>query len=168
MMIVNELSCKWRNFHKAWVVHICKTAGITNSQFAKNMVKLAICLSSPPDDLILAQEMGKELLKVMGSDSTNPLETSETYAIINHSTTSAVASSIIEVIESVIVDMDWATTRLKKLSLVTLKLTSLDLNGEHASALSLEETLYSRAEALVRVLSSFVLMNMKGKLKKLI
>ncbi|KAJ9699622.1 hypothetical protein PVL29_005473 [Vitis rotundifolia] len=161
MMIGNKLPCKWRIFHGAWAVRICNTSGITNSKVAKNLVELAICLSSPPDDLILAQEMAKELLKVMGSESSNPLETSETYAIINHSTTSAVASSILEFIESVIVDMDWATAKLKTFSPVTLETTSLDLNGGHAPAFSLEETLYSRAEALVRVLSSFVLMNMK-------
>ena len=167
MMIGHELPCEWRDFNRDWAVCICNTRGITNSKVAKSLVKLAICLSSPPDDLILAQEMTKELLKVMGSEGSNPLETSETsetYAIINHSTTSATASSILEIIESVIVDMDWVTAKLKTFSPVTLKTTSLDLSGEHASALGFEETLYSRAEALVRVFSSFVLMNMKGKL----
>lgn len=163
-MIGDKLPSKWRNFNGVWAHRICNTNGITNVKVAKSMIKLAICLSSPPDDLILAQEMAKELLKVMGSESSNPLETSETYAIINQSTTSAVASSILEFIESVIFDLDWATAKLKTFSPVTQKTISLDLNGEHASSLHWEETLYSRAEGLVRVLSSFVLMNMRGKL----
>ncbi|KAK9288581.1 hypothetical protein L1049_017040 [Liquidambar formosana] len=164
LMIGNKLHCKWRNFHGAWAIRVCKSSGVMNPKVAKSVATLAICLSSPPNDLILAQDLVMELLKVMGSlgsEQSSPLEISETYPIINRSTSTAIASSILQVIESVIVDMDWATMKLRTFSLVTQRSTSIDQNGAHAPGLALEEVIYSRAEAVVKVLSSFVEMDLK-------
>ncbi|KAK3017972.1 hypothetical protein RJ639_002729 [Escallonia herrerae] len=105
--------------------------------------------------------MAKELLKVVGSEMINPLEKSEIYPVISHSTKYVVASSILTLIESVIVDMDWVTMKLKTYSTATQKGIMLDQNEEHAPGFQLEETLYSTAEAVVKVLSSFVVMNLK-------
>ncbi|XP_059632748.1 uncharacterized protein LOC132275304 [Cornus florida] len=159
-LIGNNLHCERRNFLGAWAARICKGSQISNSKFAKNVVTIAVCLSSPPNDLVVAQDIAKELLKVMGSESSSSLETSETYPIINHSTVTPVASSILQLIESVFIDIDWAIMKLKSYS-VSEKGMSLSQSREVAPGLALEEVLYSRTEAVVKVLSSFVLMHLK-------
>ncbi|KAA8548947.1 hypothetical protein F0562_000631 [Nyssa sinensis] len=161
MMIGNKLPYERRNFLGAWAVRLCKSSDVANSKVAKNVVMIAICLSSP-NDLVVAQDMAAEVLKVMGSvRSSSKLEMSETYPVINHSSNTAIASSILQLLESVFIDMDWVTMKLKTYSAVAQKGISLDQNGELAPGLALEETLYSRAEAVVKVLSSFVVMNLK-------
>ncbi|XP_017975888.1 PREDICTED: Fanconi anemia group I protein homolog isoform X1 [Theobroma cacao] len=160
LMIGHKLPCKWRNSHAAWAIHICKTSNTTDSNIAKSMVRLAISLSSPPTDLHVAQDMLKELLKFIGSNSSDSSQVSE-YLLINQSTTTAVASCLLQITDAVIVDMDWATKKLKAASQVAQKSTHLNQNGEHNSGLVFEENLYSRVKAVVEVLSSFVLMSLK-------
>ncbi|KAK2990118.1 hypothetical protein RJ640_014787 [Escallonia rubra] len=161
MMIGNKLYGERRNSLGAWAISICKSKDIENSKIAKSAVSLALSLCSPPDDLVVAENMAKELLKVVGSEMISPLEKSEIYPVISHSTKYVVASSILTLIESVIVDMDWVTMKLKTYSTATQKGIMLDQNEEHAPSFQLEETLYSTAEAVVKVLSSFVVMNLK-------
>ncbi|KAJ4968206.1 hypothetical protein NE237_014907 [Protea cynaroides] len=161
LMIGNQLPYKLRNYQGAWAIRICKSNTIMNSKTAKSVVALAICLSSPPYDLIVAQDMTAELLKVIGSGESDPVEKSETYPIINHSTGNTIASSILQLIESVIIDLDWAVRKLKASSAITQRGSCLDQYGEKAPGLILEEALYSRSEALVNLLSFFVVMNLK-------
>ncbi|KAF8387882.1 hypothetical protein HHK36_026544 [Tetracentron sinense] len=161
LMIGNKLPCKLRNYHGAWAIRICKNNCIINSKAAKSVVALAISLNSPPNDLIVAQDTASELLKVMGSEERDPVEASEMYPIINHSTGTAITSFLLQSIESVIVDLDWAITKLKAFSPVTRRINCLDQDGEKAPGLTLEEVLYSRSEGLVKLLSSFVVMSLK-------
>lgn len=162
-MIGNILPCKWKDSQGVWAVGFCKSNSITNTNVAKGVVKLSICLSSPPNDLCVAQVVAEELLKVTGSGSGNSLEVSELYPLINQSTSTSVTSCILQLTEAVIVDMDWAIKKLKTFSLVTQKSIHVNHDGEHLSGLTFEEKLYWRTEALVKVLSSFVLMNLNSK-----
>lgn len=134
-----------------------------NPKAAKSLLTLAICLRSPQNDLIIAKDIAIELLKVTGSEKDDPLELSETYPLINHSTQTAITSCMLLFVESVISDMDWIIMKLKTYSVASQKKIYLDQTREHTPGLALEEFLYSRAEALVEVLASFVMMNLKGK-----
>ncbi|KAM4126898.1 hypothetical protein ACJW30_02G049000 [Castanea mollissima] len=161
LTIGNKLPCKWKNIHGAWAVCVGKRNHIMNSKVVKGIVTVALSLSLPPNDLIVAQDMASELLKVTGSETIGPIEMSESYPVINHSTSAAINSCILQLIEAILVDMDWATKKLKIFSLVTQRSINLNKSGEHAPGLAFEENLYTRAEAVVKVLSFFVLMNLK-------
>ncbi|KAJ6355815.1 hypothetical protein OIU78_004027 [Salix suchowensis] len=63
LVIGEQLPRKQRSSHGAWSIHVCKSNVIKNSKAARSVVALAISLSSPPSDLIVAQDMAKELLK---------------------------------------------------------------------------------------------------------
>ncbi|XP_043711857.1 Fanconi anemia group I protein isoform X2 [Telopea speciosissima] len=159
LMMGNKLPCKLRNYHGAWAIDICKSNTIMNSKTAKSVVAFAICLSLPPNDLIVAQDMAAELLKVNGSGESDPVKKSETYPLINHSTKNAIGSSLLQLIESVVLDLDWAVRKLKASFAITQR--CLDQYGEKAPGLILEEAVYLRSEALVNLLSFFVVMNLK-------
>lgn len=161
VMIGNELPCKWKNSHGTWAEGFCKSNSITNANVVKSVVKLAICLSSPPNDLFVAQSLAQELLKVTGSGCSDSLEVSELYPLINHSTSTTILSCILQLTEEVVSDMDWAIKKVKTFSLVTQKSIHVNHDEDHLSGLGFEENLYSRTEALVKVLSSFVLMSLK-------
>lgn len=161
-MMGNKLPCKLRNYHGAWAIHICKNNTKMNSKTAKSVVALAISLSSPPEDLNVAQDMAAELLKVNGSGEIDPVKKSETYPIINHSTKNAITSYLLQLIESVVLDLDWAVRKLKASSAITQRCSFLDQYGEKVPGLILEEALYLRSEALVNLLSFFVVMNLSG------
>ncbi|XP_058083253.1 uncharacterized protein LOC131231163 isoform X2 [Magnolia sinica] len=164
LMIGNKLSCKLRNFYGSWAVCICKSNSTVNSRAAQRVVALVIYLSSPPNDLMVAQDMASELLKVIGSDERDALQKSEIYPVINHSTENAIATMLLQFIESVLVDVDWAIKKLKAFSNIGHEIINLDNSdpcGERAPGLILEEALYSRSEALVNLLSSFAEMSLK-------
>ncbi|XP_057957699.1 uncharacterized protein LOC131150775 isoform X2 [Malania oleifera] len=161
LMVGKSLPPNWRNSHGDWAAYICRSSGITNPKVAGSMVKLALCLISPTNDLFLAHEMAAELLAVVGSESSSPVEKSETCPIINCSTTTAIVSSILKILESAVAETEWGTTKLKTISLVAQKSTSFDQDGEHVFLLAFEESLYRRFEGVVRVLSCFVLMSLK-------
>ena len=163
LMIGNKLPYKWKNIHGAWAVRVGKRNHITNSKVVKGIVTVALSLSLPPNDLIVAQDMASELLKVTGSETIDPIEMSESYPVVNHSTNAAINSCILQLIEAILVDMDWTTKKLKIFSLVTQRSINLNKSGEHAPGLAFEENLYTRAEAVVKVLSFFVLMSLKGR-----
>lgn len=161
MMIGNELPCKWKNSHGSWAEGFCKSNSITNANVVKGVVKLAICLNSPPNDLFVAQSLAQELLKVTVSESSDSLEVSEIYPLINQSTSTTIMSCILQLTEEVVSDMEWAIRKVKTFSLVTRKSILVNHDEDHLSGLGFEENLYSRTEALVKVLSSFVLMGLK-------
>ncbi|OVA13446.1 Fanconi anemia group I protein [Macleaya cordata] len=162
LMIGNKLPHNLRNFHGAWAIGICRNSIVENPKATKSLVALAMYLSSPPNDLKVAHDMASELLKVIGSEGTDPMEKSETYPIINCSTKSAIASTLLQLIDSVIGDVDWAITKLKAFSATTYGNAGLDQHeeGEKSPGLVLEEAVYSRSEALVNLLSCFAHMNL--------
>lgn len=157
-----KLPCKLSNSHGAWAISICKSNEILNSKVGKSLVTLAICLSSPPNDLIICQDMARALLQVIGSEGNVPMKVSEVYPLVNHLTSPTINSCILHIIEAVIVDMDWAIKKLKTFSLVSQKSIHLSQNIEQSLVLALEENLYARAEAVVKVLSSFASMSLNG------
>lgn len=161
-MIGHKLPCKWRSSHGAWAIRMCKTNNTTNSSIAKSMVRLATSLSSPPTDLLVAQEMLKELLRFIGPNNSDLSQVSE-YLVVNQSTTIAIASCLLQITDNVIIDVDWSTKKLKAASQVAQKTIHHNQNGEHNLGFTFEEIVYSRVKAVVEVLSSFVLMSLKGK-----
>ncbi|WCJ23472.1 Fanconi anemia group I protein [Euphorbia peplus] len=166
-IIGDKLPCKWRNSNGSWCIHACKTNDIKDPKAARSIIELAISLTSAPDDLVVARYMAKELLDVIGYAETDedgnrkkPLEMSELYPIINKSTSTAISSCILKLVEEVIVDTDWSIKKLKTSFLAEQKNICFSQNGEHAFGLAAEDNLYLRTEAVVKVLSSFVLMNL--------
>lgn len=160
MIIGNQLPAERRNLVGAWILHICKSSDLRNPKLARSWISLVVSLSLPPNDLTLSQEMASELLKVFRSGKSDP-DLSETFHVINKTTCAAIASSILQLVESNIVDMDWIITKLKTYSTATKKGVSLERNKNLEPRVALEETLYSRVEAIVKVLSNFVLLNLK-------
>lgn len=140
------------NILGSWAIQMCKSKNIANPKIAKSIVNLAALCTRAPNDLIVAQEMAMELAKTMQS----PSEKSEIYPIINRSTENAIATGLLQLAESVIAEMDRLSMKLKT------RLASAYKDGKHDLYLTLEETLYQRAEAVVELLSSFVVMNLKG------
>ncbi|KAM3265231.1 hypothetical protein P3L10_002225 [Capsicum annuum] len=107
--------------------------------------------------------MAAELLKVAGleSETGDSQVTLDAYSIINKSTSAPLASLILHLVESVILDTEWVIMKLKIYSLPNTRAVLVNQNGEKDTRLALEETVYSRAEAVVKVLSSFVKMDLK-------
>ncbi|KAI3756589.1 hypothetical protein L1987_56411 [Smallanthus sonchifolius] len=135
----------------SWAIHICESNNIVNPKIAKSIVSLALSCTQSPNDLIVAKEMAMELAKAMRS----PSEKSAIYAIITRSTETAIATALLQLVESVIADMDRLSMKLKTFLAGAYK------DGNHNPYFTLEETLYQRAEAVVELLSSFVVMNLK-------
>ncbi|XP_027115991.1 uncharacterized protein [Coffea arabica] len=160
MIIGNQLPAERRNLVGAWILHICKSIDLRNPKLARSWVYLVVSLSLPPNDLTVSQEMASELLKVLRLGKSDP-DLSETFHVINKTTCAAIASSILQIVESNIVDMDWIITKLKTYSSATQKGVSLEPDKSLGPGLVLEETLYCRVEAIIKVLSNFVLMNLK-------
>ncbi|KAF8021796.1 hypothetical protein BT93_G2051 [Corymbia citriodora subsp. variegata] len=162
LMITNKLPCQLRNSHGSWATQICKSNGIKDSKVVRSLVLLVIQLSSPPDDLIFAQDVATELCKVTGYASDDPVEMSESYPVVNKYTSIAVILCILQSVEAVICDVDWAIRKLKEFSLSSQNRIKTN-EGELALdvKLVLEDNLFSRSEAVVRVLSSFALMTLK-------
>ncbi|KAK4405546.1 Fanconi anemia group I protein [Sesamum angolense] len=136
LMIGNKLPEERRNLVGSWVTRICK-------------------------NLDVAQNMAAELLRVVGSEDTDPLDISETFPVINKLTDAAIVSTILQSVESIVIDMDWITIRLKTYYMATQKGVSFNQMRKVAPELAMEEMLYSRAEAVVKVLSYIVAMNLK-------
>lgn len=163
ILIVGEnLPSDLRSSHGAWSIRVCKEKKITNSKVAKSIATLAISLSSPPDDLTISQDIAKELLQVMGSEIHEAVKVSEVYPFLNHSTRNAICSCLLQLIETSILDVDWAVKKLKSLCSTTHKSTQAQPDGEHISGQVFEENLYSRVESVAKVLASFALMGLKG------
>ncbi|KAJ8573884.1 hypothetical protein K7X08_010395 [Anisodus acutangulus] len=165
MLISNKLPEERRNLLGNWAKCICKTSKVSNSKAAKSIVSIAILLTSPPNDLVIAEDMAAELLKVVGSESelerVDSQVTLDAYSIINKSTSAPLASLILQLAESVILDTEWVIMKLKIYSVANTRAVSVNQNGEKDTRLALEEIVYSRAEAVVKVLSSFVMVDLK-------
>ncbi|KAG7533501.1 FANCI solenoid 4 domain [Arabidopsis thaliana x Arabidopsis arenosa] len=157
----NNLPDKFKQRHGSWAHQMCRSCETSNTTVAKSIVKLAISFTTSPGDLCIAVEVAKELQNIMGLDKSDTLEVSESYMVINQSTSASVTSCILQSTDSAIVDMDWATKKLKNFYVVSQKNIHLNDDTESTVGLVLEEALYSMAESTVRILSSFVLMNLK-------
>lgn len=162
LMIGEKLPCELRKVHGAWALRVCKGKEITSTKVAKSVVTLAISLSLPPNDLSMSRDLATELLKVIGSEGQEPSKVSDVYPLINESTSTAIISCILHMVEVTIVDMDWAIKKLKMFYSVNQKSTHLSQNGEIAYGLAFEENVYSRAEEVVKILACFFLMSLKG------
>ncbi|GMH08297.1 hypothetical protein Nepgr_010137 [Nepenthes gracilis] len=162
LVVGDKLPKECRSFLAEWVVSMCKNSSIKDPKVAKCLAMLASCLKPPPDDLLLAEAMALEMLNLTRSEQLKPLKISEEYPIINQWTAAAVASPILQLVESVIGDMQWATVKLKTSSAIAKGRSSLVQNGEMALLSALEEAVYSRAEAVVKVLSPFMGMSLKA------
>ncbi|PWA72376.1 Armadillo-type fold [Artemisia annua] len=139
-----------------WATHMCETSDVANPKIAKSVVTLALACTQAPNDLVTARDMALELIKVTGSPLTeSTLAKSEIYGIINRSTETVIASVFLLYAESVITDMDRLSMTLKTC------FTRVYKDGKQNQYFVLEETLYQRAEAVVELLSSFVVMNLK-------
>lgn len=166
LMTGSQLPCNLRNSHGSWAHQVCKANSTKNAKVAKSVVTLAISLSSSPTDLTFAESMAAELLQVVGSETNDPKQTSTSHPIINKSTCTAISSCILQHVEASVADIDWSVKKRKAWFLATQKRTYLMQERESGVdvAILFEENLYSRSEAVVKVLSSFVLMILKGKL----
>lgn len=140
------------NILGSWAISRCKTSNVANPKIAKSVVTLALSCTQAPNDLVFAHDMALELVKTMES----PLEKSETYSIINRSTEPVIASVLLQLVESVLNDMDRLSMKLKTFFIGAYK------DEKHNPYFTLEDTLYQRAEAVVELLSSFVMMKLKG------
>lgn len=115
--------------------------------------------------MVFLQEISSELLKVMGSEEKDPLETSETFPIINHSTKNALSTFLIQVFESSLIELDWTLLKIKAILTVSNESASFgksQQSGERPNGLELEEALFSRSQSIVHLLSSFAEMNLTG------
>ncbi|KAL1806687.1 hypothetical protein ACET3Z_029755 [Daucus carota] len=161
MSIGTKLSGERRRSLGDWALHICKSCDVKNSKIAKSVFNFVYSLSPSPNDLAVAEDVAKELLKVMGSDTGSPLTKSEIYPLLQVSTENIVASSVLHLIEPIVVDMDWFTTKLKSYLAANQKSIMLDENDRQAPVLALEQIFYTTAEAVVKVLSPFLSMSLK-------
>lgn len=162
-MIASKLPCDMRNSLGSWAIQICKTMDITNSKVARRIVLLAICLSSSSEDMAVVKDFATELSKVSGLEIDDAPRMSQDFAIINKSTSTAVASCLLQFVEVVVGELDWAVKKLKPLSLSTYQ-ACFNLKGDCGHVIvGFEESIYRRSQELVIVVSSFVLMSLRGE-----
>ncbi|KAK9139320.1 hypothetical protein Scep_009001 [Stephania cephalantha] len=155
LLIGGKLPSHLRNSFGAWASHLCRNTIIEDPKAAKGLIELSIHLTSSPNDLMVGKDIASELLKVVGSEETESVEKSETFAIINHSTGNAIANMLLQMMESVFAEIGWAIAKLKSVC------SSRGSSGEPLQVMTLEDALYSRAEAVVNLLSFFAQMNLK-------
>lgn len=136
-----------------------------NPSAARSVFSLAIHLIPTQPNLTVANDMASELLKVMGSEESEPEEMSAKFPVINQSTRNAISTIILQVAESCLGDLDWFISKIKATYACNREQPGLMTNlqfGEKLSGLEFEEVLCARSESLVYLLSSFVMMNLKG------
>ncbi|KAG6501138.1 Fanconi anemia group I protein-like isoform X1 [Zingiber officinale] len=153
-----------RNFHGSWAMKICQSRKVENPGAARSVFSLAIHLTPTQPDLTVANDMATELLKVMGSEDSEPEEMSVKFSVINQSTRNAISTIILQVAESCLGDLDWVISKIKAIYAYNREQPGLMTNlqfGEKLSGLELEDVLCARSESLVYLLSSFVMMNLK-------
>ncbi|CAN0855716.1 Fanconi anemia group I protein [Linum grandiflorum] len=163
-VIGSKLPYQWRKCHGAWAIALCKSQATRNTKVARTMVELSLCLSSSPHDLNFAHDLTKELLKFNALEKDSQLieeACSEVFPIVNAATSTAISASILQAIETVIMEMDWGIKKLKTVTLMDQRSIHLAENNEHSSRMAFENQLVSKAEAVVKLLSSFVLMRLK-------
>ncbi|KAF8052490.1 hypothetical protein N665_1554s0003 [Sinapis alba] len=161
LMLGNTLPDKFKQRHGSWAHQIFRSCETSNTTVAKSILRLAISFTTSPGDLCIAVEVAKELQNVIGLDKSDTSQVSESYMIINQSTSASITSCILQLVDSAIGDIDWGTKKLKNLYVASQMNIHLDHDVDITYGLALEEALYAMAESTVRILSSFVLMNLK-------
>nr|XP_043630505.1 Fanconi anemia group I protein [Erigeron canadensis] len=149
--MIGNTSSERSNILGIWAINKCKTSNLANPKIAKSLVTLALSCTQAPNDLVVARHMALELVKITGSPSAKP----GTYGIIQRSTETVIITVILQLAESVINDMDRLSMKLKTC------FTGAYKDEKHNSHFTLEDTLYQRAEAVVELISSFVVMTLK-------
>ncbi|KAH7446648.1 hypothetical protein KP509_01G066800 [Ceratopteris richardii] len=148
----------------SWAEEVCKVLKLTFNGAAKALIKMALCLLPPPNDLHLAQSFSQELLKVMGTDEQEPIEISGVYHVINTSTKNCIAGTVLQHAENVLFDADWFISKLKlsPISKADILSESFSQSQNESSRIEAETTLHKRLENLVLCLANFVQMNLTG------
>ncbi|KAG6544322.1 hypothetical protein Mapa_014156 [Marchantia paleacea] len=155
--------------HGSWAHLTCKEQGVRHVGAARSLTSLAICLNTAPHDLVVAQSFAAELLMVVGSDEHEAVDSSEQYPLINKATRAAVGGFLLQRAEIALVDLEWLVSKLKiQACLEVDQKTPLHPGGSQRPGNSqraiLEETLYTRLESTVSVLSLFTTMTLSGPL----
>jgi hypothetical protein len=140
-----------------WATRLCKKKIKSNVGVAWVLAALALSLKAPPDDLTLAKGLSSELVKVMGFEESQPLDSSLDFPFIDSTTKVALASLLLQNGEKVLKDMEWLVTKIKFLKPVRRTESRNTIAGFLATLrrLQLEEVLYTRMEAVVLMLSYF-------------
>ncbi|KAI4364453.1 hypothetical protein MLD38_020543 [Melastoma candidum] len=162
LMIASKLPCAMWNSLRSCASQMCKTSDIKNPKVSKKIVKLAIYLSSSSKDMVVLGDISTELAKVAALEMVDSPRMSQNFAVINKSTSSAISSCLLQFMERVIGELDWAVKKLKPLSL-SVNQAYFNLKGDcgHSLIVEFEESVYSRYQDLVKVLSSFVSMSLR-------
>ncbi|GLJ10827.1 hypothetical protein SUGI_0135980 [Cryptomeria japonica] len=165
LFLGGKLPLHLRKLHGTWAEMTCRSMKVMHNGAARALATLALYLSIPPLDLTIGQRMASELLKVMGSEERDPIDLSDVYVTINASTSNGIATLLLQLAEATLVDVDWLISKLKA-SLVAGNLPLLDANTDNqrranVSRAILEETLHTRVESLVHMLSLFTEMSLR-------
>lgn len=150
----------------SWAESNCKSLKVTYNGAAKALLRICMCLIPPPDDLILAQTLSQELLKVIGTDEQEPIEISGMFHTINTSTKNCIAGLLLQHLETVLTDAEWLIAKLKLYPSTKISDLFVDVLPQphfEASRLESEIALHKRLESIVVVLANFVQMSSSGK-----
>jgi len=151
--------------HATWAEAICKGFAITNSGAVCAMASLAVCLITVPEDFKVAKGFSSELLKVMGFEEVDPIDTSEVYPILNVTTKYSMARFLLQHCENTLKDMAWLVGKIKIIGSVKLPGLRFSISGQSdiPRRFQLEEVLHTRVEAVMLTLSDFSTMCLTGK-----
>ncbi len=92
--------------HATWAEASCKEFAITNSGAVCAMASLAVCLNTVPEDFKVAKGFSSELLKVVGFEEVDPIDTSEVYPILNVTTNNSMVRFLLLHCENTLKDME--------------------------------------------------------------
>lgn len=107
--------------------------------------------------------MAAELLKVMCSVEDVPIEESETYPIVNHLTANGIASELLQLIDSVLIELNWALSKMKLISVGNHKISGTEKVNKYwnsSSGMLFDEAFCSRSQSVVNILSYFAEMKL--------
>ncbi|PKA62238.1 hypothetical protein AXF42_Ash016030 [Apostasia shenzhenica] len=163
LIIWRVMPFEQKNHYAVWIMNVWKNKNIVNAYTAGSVVALVLHIMPATNDLIVAQEIAAELLQVMGSEEKDPIEISEKFPFVNHSTKNAVAVALIRMMETSLVDVDWSVLKLK--AAYNISHEFVDSRGhqfsERLPSLLLEDAIYLRSEELANLMSFFAKMNLK-------
>lgn len=167
LFLGGKLPSHLRKVHGTWADLTCRSTKVVHNGAARALATLAVHLCIPPLDLTLGQGMACELLKVTGSEEMDAIDLSDVYFIINTSTRSGIVTVLLQLAEATLVDLDWLISKLKVCPLAgNVEILDGDVNKPRQGNVRrsiLEETLHSRVESLVRMLSLFTEMSLDSK-----
>lgn len=164
LFLGGKLPSHLRKVHGTWADLTCRSTKVVHNGAARALATLAVYFCIPPLDLTIGQGMACELLKVTGSEERDAIDISDVYFIINTSTRSGIVTVLLQLAEATLVDLDWLISKLKVCPLAgNVEILDGDINKPRQGNVPrsvLEETLHSRVESLVRMLSLFTEMSL--------